>query len=94
MSDDTSNPDNRTLSNYAKTTEGRPTTVFLRARPESFFSNKFKLELGEVYTDEGFKQETTKSEKITKHLMNANLVLMIIFIGIPVLLYCVFTSIK
>lgn len=94
MSDDTSNPDNRNLSNRANTTEDRPTAVFLRARPDSFFSNRFTLELEEVYTDDGFKPETTKSERITNYLMNANLALMIIFIGIPVLLYCVITSLK
>lgn len=94
MSDDTSNPDNRNLSNHENTNEDRPKTVFLRARPDSFFSNKFTLELEEVYTDDGFEPETTKSETITSYLMNANLTLMIIFIGIPVLLYCVFSSIK
>lgn len=94
MSDDTSNPDNRNLSSRANTTEDRPTTVFLRARPDSFFSNKFTLELDEVYADDGHKSKTTNSEKITSYLMDANLALMIIFIGIPVLLYCVITSIE
>lgn len=87
MSDDTSNPDNRNLSNHENTTEDRPKTVFLRARPDSFFSNKFTLEFEEVYTDDGCKPETINIERITSYLMNANLALIIIFVGIPILLY-------
>lgn len=94
MSDDTSNPDNRSLSSRANTTEDRPTTAFLRARPDSFFSNKFTLELEEAYAEDGHISKTTTSEKITRYLMDANLALMIIFVGIPVLLYCVITSIN
>lgn len=94
MSDDTSNPDNRNLSSRADTTEGRPTTVFLRSKPDSFFSNKFTLELEESYADDEPKSKTTNSEKITSYLMDANLALMIIFVGIPILVYCVITSVE
>lgn len=92
MSDDTSSPGNRNLANPARLSDERPKTVFLRSRPDSFFSNKFKLELEEVYSDDIYKSDLTKGEIVTSYLVIVNLALMILFIGVPILIYCFITS--
>jgi hypothetical protein len=61
-------------------------------RPQGFFSDKFELEIVEDYSKADVEQERESSPKWLVRLMELNLLLLIVLVGIPVLVYCILSS--
>jgi hypothetical protein len=72
--------------------ETLPPPPFLRARPKHFFSNDFELEIVEDYSKAEAETERKTSPKWLSVLMELNLLLLILVVGVPVLLYCIWSS--
>ncbi len=65
---------------------------FLRVRPQSFFSNKFDLEIVEDYSKADADDRQSHDKNWLSRLMEINLLLLIVLIGVPVLVYCILSS--
>ncbi|WP_151989641.1 hypothetical protein [Sphingomonas aurantiaca] len=65
---------------------------FLRMRPQSFFSNKFDLEIVEGYSKADAEARQNEGKDWLSRLMELNLLLLIVLVGVPVLVYCVLSS--
>lgn len=65
---------------------------FLRMRPQSFFSNKFDLEVLESYSKVDAEDRRNEAKNWLSRLMELNLLLLIVLVGVPVLVYCVLSS--
>ena len=65
---------------------------FLRMRPQSFFSNKFDLEIVEDYSKADANDRKNHNNNWLSRLMELNLLLLIVLVGVPVLVYCVLSS--
>ena len=65
---------------------------FLRMRPQSFFSNRFDLEIVEGYSKADAENRKNENKKWLSRLMELNLLLLIVFVGVPVLVYCVLSA--
>ena len=65
---------------------------FLRMRPQGFFSDKFELEIVEDYSKADVEQERESSPKWLVRLIELNLLLLIVLVGVPVLIYCILSS--
>jgi hypothetical protein len=65
---------------------------FLRMRPQSFFSNKFDLEIVESYSKADAEARQNEGKDWLSRLMELNLLLLIVLVGVPVLVYCVLSS--
>ena len=65
---------------------------FLRMRPQSFFSNKFDLEIVEDYSKADAEARQNEGKDWLSRLMELNLLLLIVLVGVPVLVYCVLSS--
>ncbi|WP_156360312.1 hypothetical protein [Sphingomonas sp. Leaf226] len=65
---------------------------FLRMRPQSFFSNKFDLEIVEGYSKADAEARLNEGKDWLSRLMELNLLLLIVLVGVPVLVYCVLSS--
>ncbi len=67
---------------------------FLRMRPRHFFSNTFDMDVVQDYSDEDAERDSVRRPKWLDRLIQMNLLLMILLIGVPVLLYCIIVSAK
>ncbi|MCK8457579.1 MULTISPECIES: hypothetical protein [Sphingomonas] len=67
---------------------------FLRMRPRHFFSNKFDMDIVEDYSESDANEHSVQRPKWLSRLIQMNLLLMILLIGVPVLLYCIMVSAK
>jgi len=67
---------------------------FLRMRPRHFFSNKFDMDIVEDYSEADADDHSVQRPKWLNRLIQMNLLLMILLIGVPVLLYCIMVSAK
>ncbi len=67
---------------------------FLRMRPRHFFSNKFDMDIVEDYSEADADEHSVPRPKWLNRLIQMNLLLMILLIGVPVLLYCIMVSAK
>ena len=65
---------------------------FLRMRPQSFFSNKFDLEIVEGYSKADAEARQNEGKDWLSRVMELNLLLLIVLVGVPVLVYCVLSS--
>ena len=65
---------------------------FLRMRPQNFFSNKFDLEIVEDYSKADAEDRRNEGKDSLSRLMELNLLLLIVLVGVPVLVYCVLSS--
>jgi len=65
---------------------------FLRMRPQSFFSNKFDLEIVEDYSKADANDRKNHNNNWLSRLMELNLLLLIVLVGVPVLVYCILSS--
>lgn len=65
---------------------------FLRMRPQSFFSNKFDLEIVEGYSKADAEARQNEGKGGLSRLMELNLLFLIVLVGVPVLVYCVLSS--
>ncbi|VXC73057.1 conserved hypothetical protein [Sphingomonas sp. T1] len=63
-------------------------------RPRHFFSKKFDMELVEDYSKEEADRDAAGQPKWLNRLIQMNLLLMILLIGVPLLLYCIGMSAK
>ena len=63
-------------------------------RPRHFFSNKFDMDIIEDYSDADADEHSVRRPKWLNRLIEMNLLLMILLIGVPVLLYCIIASAK
>ena len=61
-------------------------------RPQSFFSNKFDLEIVEGYSKADAEALQNEGKDWLSRLMELNLLLLIVLVGVPVLVYCVLSS--
>ena len=62
---------------------------FLRMRPQNLFSNKFDLEVVEDYSKADAEDRRNEDKDWLSRLMELNLLLLIVLVGVPVLVYCV-----
>jgi len=65
---------------------------FLRMRPQSFFSNKFDLEIVESCSKADAEARQNERQDWLSRLMELKLLLLIVLVGVPVLVYCVLSS--
>lgn len=65
---------------------------FLRMRPQGFFSNRFDLEIVEDHSKADVEDRQSQDEHWLSRLMELNLLLLIVLVGVPVLVYCVLSS--
>ncbi|WP_380784715.1 hypothetical protein [Sphingomonas sp. R86521] len=84
---DTPNPANRNRSG-----DNTPPQPFLRVRPKHFFSNKFDMEIVEDYSKAELEERPDDSQKWLGRLIDMNLFLLIVVVGVPVLVYCIMAS--
>ena len=66
----------------------------LRMRPRSFFSKQVDMEIVEDYSKEEADRDSAGQPKWLNRLIQMNLLLMILLIGVPLLLYCIGMSAK
>ncbi|RXD06652.1 hypothetical protein EQZ23_00545 [Sphingomonas sp. UV9] len=92
MTDHISKPDAPCPSNTQQLAEDPPPQVFLRMRPGHFFSNRFDLEIVEDHSKLEAESRQHMRRNWLARLMELNLLLLILLVGIPVLAYCVFAS--
>ncbi len=57
-------------------------------RPQSFFSNKLDLEIVEDYSKADAEARQNEGKDWLSRLIELNLLLLIVLVGIPVLVYC------
>jgi hypothetical protein len=76
---ESSGDDNREVEHVSS----RP---FLRMRPKHFFSNKFDMDIVE---DHSIADARKPRNQHLNRLMDLNLFLMIIVVGVPMLVYCI-----
>ena len=67
---------------------------FLRMRPRHFFSNTFDMDIVEDYSEADADEHSVRRPNWLNRLIQMNLLLMILLIGVPVLLYCIMVSAK
>lgn len=72
--------------------DDEPSRPFLRMKPQSFFSNKFELEIVEEPSEAEPKLERRSSFGLRDRLLDLDIVLLILLIGVPLLAYCIMTS--
>lgn len=63
-------------------------------RPRHFFSKRFDIEIVEDYSKEEADRDSAGQPKWLNRLIQMNLLLMILLIGVPLLLYCIGMSAK
>ncbi|KHA64055.1 hypothetical protein NI18_11805 [Sphingomonas sp. Ant20] len=63
-------------------------------RPRHFFSKQFDMEIVEDYSKEEADRDAAGQPKWLNRLIQMNLLLMILLIGVPLLLYCIGMSAK
>ncbi len=61
-------------------------------RPQGFFSNRFDLEIVEDHSKADVEDRQSQDEHWLSRLMELNLLLLIVLVGVPVLVYCVLSS--
>ncbi|KQO05979.1 hypothetical protein ASF09_14130 [Sphingomonas sp. Leaf242] len=61
-------------------------------RPKHFFSNKFDMEIVEDYSKADAAGVPEGKRNWLGRLMELNLLLLILLIGVPVLVYCILSS--
>ncbi len=61
---------------------------YLRMRPRHFFSNDFKLDLDDSAADPA----APRRSGLFHRIVDLHLILMIGFIGVPLLVYCIFAT--
>jgi len=66
----------------------------LRMRPRHFFSKQFDMEIVEDYSKEEADRDSAGQPKWLNRLIQMNLLLMTVLIGVPLLLYCIGMSAK
>ncbi len=66
-----------------------PSRPFLRMKPQSFFSNRFELEVVDELADE---EGRAGRPRVLERLMDWNIALMILVIGVPLLIYCIIAT--
>lgn len=66
--------------------------TYLRMRPNHFFSNIFQIDAVKTNTDSN--EESPSYQGAINKFVDLNLLLMIIFIGFPILIYCIAASAK
>ncbi|MEG8021036.1 hypothetical protein [Sphingomonas aerolata] len=66
----------------------------LRMRPRHFFSKQFDMEIVDDYSKEEADRDSAGQSKWLNRLIQMNLLLMILLIGVPLLLYCIGMSAK
>ncbi|WP_156460864.1 hypothetical protein [Sphingomonas sp. Leaf339] len=64
----------------------------LQMRPQHFFSNRFDVEIIEEPIGASIQEENGESQGWLGRIMELNLFLLIVFVGIPVLAYCILSS--
>lgn len=84
---ETPNPANRN-----RLGDDAPPQPFLRVRPKHFFSNKFDMEIVEDYSKAELEERPDDSQKWLGRLIDMNLFLLIVVVGVPVLVYCIMAS--
>ncbi|MEG3084187.1 hypothetical protein U1707_11090 [Sphingomonas sp. PB2P12] len=80
------NPD---LQDHANSTQ-----PFLRMQPRHFFSNKFDMDVVEDFRTVEADDDSGEQPTWLNRMLQINLLLMILLIGVPVLLYCIAASAK
>jgi hypothetical protein len=65
---------------------------FLRVKPRSFFSNKFDLEIVEDHSKDDGEDRKIHDSYWLSRLIDINILLLIVFVGVPVLVYCIVAS--
>ena len=94
MSDPTSKSGDHPLVSQDTPDRAASPRPFLRMRPRHFFSNTFDMDVIEDYPEEGADRQSAQRPKWLNRLIQMNLFLIILLIGVPVLLYCVMVSAK
>ncbi len=80
----------------ARPDDARPPDVhavsrpFLKARPQRFFSNRFEFDV----TYEEHDVERRRPPRGLRRIIDVDLIIMILIIGVPLLLYCVFAALR
>ena len=72
----------------------QPVERKLVMRPESFFSHRFHLEVQESNEPDSVGPSESGRKRGLKWLVDLDLALLILVVGVPVLLYSVFSSIN
>lgn len=65
---------------------------FLRMRSQGIFSNEFNLEIEEQYSKADAADLDNPDKNWLSWFMELNLLLLIVFVGVPVLVYCILSS--
>ena len=63
---------------------------FLKVRPQRFFSNRFEFDV----VDEEHDVERRRPPSGLRRVVDVDLIIMILIIGVPLLLYCVFAALR
>ena len=92
MADTISKSDDPSKKGRERQIPSQAARPFLRMRPRHFFSNKFDMEIVEDISEAEAADEQERSVNRLGRLMDLNLLLLIILVGVPVLFYCIFSS--
>jgi hypothetical protein len=92
MADNISKSDDPSANDHKPQVRSPSPQPFLRMRPKHFFSNKFDMEIVEDYSKADAAGVPEGKRNWLGRLMELNLLLLILLIGVPVLVYCILSS--
>ena len=85
MADNISKPDDSSAID-------RRQPAYPRTRPSASFSDKSEIEIVERYSKADVAEREDEPRNWTRLLMELNLLLLVVLVGIPVLVYCILRS--